>query len=90
MGSMKRTQVQLDDATYDLVRRRAFEDRRSISAVIRETLAAAFETGRKPATRLTDLSFVGSGRSSQRPGHPVSEHHDDALADATRAPAARR
>ena len=87
---MKRTQVQLDDATYDLVRRRAFEDRRSISAVIRETLAAAFATERKVAVRVGDLGFVGAGRSRQSPGEAVSEHHDDALAAVLSARRGRR
>ena len=87
---MKRTQVQLDDATYDLVRRRAFEDRRSMSAVIRETLAAAFAPERRVAVRVSDLGFVGAGRSRQPPGRPVSEHHDDALAAALSARGRRR
>ena len=87
---MKRTQVQLDDATYDMVRRRAFEDRRSMSAVIRETLAAAFATERKVAVRVGDLGFVGAGRSRQSPGEPVSEHHDDAFATALSGRGRRR
>jgi len=79
---MKRTQVQLDDVTYERVRRRAFEARRSISAVIRETLAAALDPDRPKITRPADLTFVGAGRSRQRPQRPVSEYHDAALAEA--------
>ena len=32
---MRRTQVQLDEATYDALRRKSFEERRSMAAVIR-------------------------------------------------------
>ena len=39
---MKRTQIQLDDATYEAVRRRAYEQNRSMASVVRETLAKAF------------------------------------------------
>jgi hypothetical protein len=31
---------------------------------------------------VSDLGFVGAGRSRQTPGQPVSVHHDDALAAA--------
>ena len=79
---MKRTQIQLDDATHAAVRQRAFEGRRSMSAVIRETLASALKVGRAPAATIEAFHFVGAGRSRQRRGRPVSERHDAALADA--------
>jgi hypothetical protein len=79
---MQRTQVQLDAETYAAVRQRAFDTRRSISAVVRDTLAAAFNVRPAQAAAIGDFRFVGAGRSSQRPGRPVSTYHDDALADA--------
>jgi hypothetical protein len=79
---MQRTQIQLDAETYAAVRQRAFDTRRSISAVVRDTLAAALSIRPAPAATIEDFRFVGAARSSQRPGRPVSAHHDDALADA--------
>jgi hypothetical protein len=78
---MQRTQIQLDPETYAAVRQRAFDTRRSISAVVRDTLAAALKVRTASAAAIEDFRFVGAGRSSQRPGRPVSVHHDDALAD---------
>ena len=84
--SMKRTQIQLDDATYEAVRRRAYEQNRSMASVVRETLAKAFgvESGvEKRKWTIEDFPFIGMGRDPDNPPDaPVSEHHDDALADA--------
>lgn len=79
---MQRTQVQLDPDTYAALRQRAFDTRRSISAVVRDTLAAALNVRPAQAAAIGDFRFVGAARSSQRPGRPVSVHHDDDLADA--------
>ena len=84
--SMKRTQIQLDDATYEAVRRRAYERNRSMSSVVREALAKAF--GVEPGAEerkwtIEDFTFIGMGSDrDNRPDAPVSENHDDALADA--------
>ena len=79
---MRRTQIQLDEETYQLARRRAYQQGKSLSAVVRETLADAF--GREPARRLAlkDFKSVGIGRSRQRALAPVSERHDEALSEA--------
>ncbi len=79
---MRRTQIQLDEQTYQLVRRRAYEQGKSLSAVVRETLAEAF--GQAPARRLAlkDFTSVGIGRSRQGALAPVSERHDEALVEA--------
>ena len=76
---MRRTQIQLDEQTYQLARRRAYQQGKSLSAVVRETLAEAL--GRAPAPRLAlkDFRSVGIGRSRQGSLAPVSERHDDAL-----------
>ena len=75
---MKRTQIQLDDATYEAVRRRAFDEGRSMASVVRESLARTFGTalpeGRKT---IKDFSFVGIGSDPNPPeGAPVSVEHD--------------
>lgn len=79
---MRRTQVQLDEQTYATLRRLAYERRRSISALVREMLAQSLGA-RKPRHRLTlgNFTFIGAGRSEQGKLSPVSERHDEALAD---------
>jgi len=37
--------------------------------------------GRRPRRTLKDFPFVGSGSSIQEKGRPVSEDHDEALAE---------
>jgi hypothetical protein len=79
---MKRTVIQFDEATYRKVKERAFYQRRSMSSVVRELVAKGLE-GRKKATpqRAEAFSFVGIGRSTQGRLAPVSERHDEALAE---------
>lgn len=79
---MQRTQVQLDAETYAAVRQRAFDTRRSISAIIRDTLAAALNVRPAQTATIENFRFVGAARASRRPARPVSVHHDDALAEA--------
>lgn len=74
---MKRIQIQLDEVTYEKVRRLAFLRRRSLAATIRDLLHR--ELGAPVGTpRRKALSFVGAG--SSRDPYPVSEEHDWALA----------
>jgi len=78
---MKRTQVQLKERTYSAIRRLAFEKGISISAVVRELLDEALglqKASKKPVTR--SFSFIGAGYSEQIDLAPVSERHDEALA----------
>ena len=80
---MKRTQIQLDEETYSIVKRLAYERGRSFSSVVRETLARSLTGGGgKRRTSSRQFPFVGAGRSVQRGRRPVSERHDAALADA--------
>lgn len=80
---MRRTQIQLDERTYKALRRRAYERGCSISAIVREILTRSLG-GRRPQKRLTlkDFPFIGAGRSDQGKLSPVSERHDEALAEA--------
>lgn len=80
---MKRTQIQLDERTYEILRRRAFERGCSISSYVREVLAYSLGTATdKPKRSIKDFGFIGAGRSRQGRLSPVSERHDDALAEA--------
>ena len=80
---MKRTQIQLDDETYAAVRRRAYEEQRSISSVVRDALREKLGTkkGKKRLT-LESFPFIGAGNTRQGKRAPVSERHDEALAEA--------
>ncbi len=78
---MKRTQIQLEEATYEILRRRAFEQGVSMAALLREALVDYL--GVKPEKRrsLREFGFVGSGESKQSELAPVSERHDEALTE---------
>ena len=78
---MKRTQLQLDEATYEALRGAAFDRGVSMAAVVRESLREYLAIDSATAWKLEDLSFVGSGRSSRTGLEPVSERHDEALAE---------
>jgi plasmid stability protein len=80
---MRRTQIQLDERTYETLRRRAFEKGCSVSSYVREVLAYALGTA-KAKRRLTigDFKFVGVASSRQGRLAPVSQRHDEALAEA--------
>ena len=83
---MKRTQIQLDEATYEAVRRKAFEQGRSMASVVRETLAEALGTADKSRHRkltIDDFTFIGMGRDANPPRDvPVSVDHDKWYAEA--------
>ncbi len=80
---MRRTQIQLDEETYETLRRRAFEKGCSISSMVRDLLAQSLRA-RKPKRKLAikDFTFIAAGRSRQGRLSPVSERHDEALAEA--------
>ena len=79
---MKRTLIQLDEDTHRRLRQRAFQKGQSISAVVREMVAAGLDSdpGRRRPVRIDQLASVRAGRSKQGPLAPVSVRHDDALA----------
>lgn len=79
---MKRTQVQLDEATYQLLRRMAFEKEISMAGLIREVLQEHLGTRPARRRRVEDFTFIGSGWSDDGSLEPVSERHDEALAEA--------
>ena len=83
---MKRTQIQLDEATYEAVRRKAFEQGVSMASVVRERLADALGTSRESKKRkltIEDFTFIGMGRDPNPPRDvPVSMDHDRWYAEA--------
>ncbi len=77
---MRRTQVQLDEATYRALKQKAFERGVSMSALLRELLREQLHPAPAPR-RLEGFRFIGSGQSEQGGLAPVSERHDEALAE---------
>lgn len=79
---MIRAHVQLDETTYRLARSKASDNGVSFASLVREALQQylARESG-NPLT-IEDLGFVGIGSSDQGNLSPVSERHDEALAEA--------
>jgi plasmid stability protein len=77
---MKRVQIQLDEEVYDLLRRRAFQEKRSVAGVIREIIRKDINPfGRSRSSQIKKFRFIGAGRSKQCTLKPVSERHDEAL-----------
>jgi hypothetical protein len=77
---MRRTQIQLDEATYQALKRKAFERGVSMSALLRELVRGQLIPARVPRS-LENFHFIGSGQSKQGRLAPVSERHDEALAE---------
>jgi plasmid stability protein len=77
---MKRAQIQLDEEVYDLLRRRAFQERRSVAGVIREIIRKGIiPSDRSRSSSVKDFRFIAAGRSKQGTLKPVSERHDEVL-----------
>ncbi len=73
---MIRMQIQLDPATRDALRRRAFEEGKSVSAVAREVLQKALLPPPAPGTRYDFSSIAGIIKGDFE---AVAENHDDYL-----------
>jgi hypothetical protein len=78
---MKRTQLQLEEATYEQLRSRAYSRGVSMASVIREALAEYLAPGSPRPRAMHDFSFIGSGRSEESALEPISERHDEVLAE---------
>ena len=76
---MKRTRLQLDEDTYQLVHTRALGLGISVAAMIQEILHQYFKAPDKSTPSLKDFTFIGSGSSAPTNLDPVSERHDEAL-----------
>ncbi len=77
---MKRAQIQLDEPTYQALRRRAYDQKKSMASVARALLSDALGVGPPKKLSMKDFPFVGCGTSDQGSLSPVSERHDEALA----------
>jgi len=77
---MKRAQIQLEEEVYDLLRHRAFKEKKSIAGVIREIVKKdIFQPNHHRTFSVKDFTFIGSGHSKQGRLKPISERHDEAL-----------
>jgi hypothetical protein len=77
---MRRIPIQIDDKTYEWLRKRSFEEKRSIASIVRECLDE--KSTARPKWTIKDFTFVGSGSSDDGDLAPVSENHDEAYAEA--------
>jgi hypothetical protein len=76
---MVRTQLQIDEKTYDALRVAAHNKRKSMSAVVREILHDYLEDSAETRSRpLQTFTFVSSGSSGRR---DISVRHDEALSE---------
>lgn len=83
--SVKRTQIQLEEHIYDSLRRRAFQEKKSVAGVIREIIEKELaHPGQAQPSSIQNFAFVAVDRSRQGGLKPVSEHHDEALEEALR------
>ena len=77
---MPKVEIELDDQTYQAVRRHASASGRTLSATLQHMLRAIFGIGEKqPVNSLSDFTFIGAGRSDQ--GGRGSEDHDIVLGE---------
>ena len=77
---MKRTQLQLDDDIYQILRTQAYEEGVSIAGLVRKILRQHLSQAPEKSRNLQDFSFIASGRSEMTDIDPISERHDEALA----------
>ena len=78
---MIRTQIQLDETTYALAKQRAYAENKSLAAVVRDALDQYLTPSAGQTGGLEGFTFIGSGQSKPGTLHPLSEKHDEALAE---------
>ncbi len=79
---MKRTQIQLDEVTHQLLKDRAYSENRSMASLIRDAVA---EYVAEPAVRKTsvrEFRFIGAGASPPDENGTVSTNHDSIFSEA--------
>lgn len=79
---MRKSRFPLDDATFEVLRRRALEKRASVASVGRDALAGSAGRAQPPAPTLADFGFIGAGSGEPPPGGPVSVRHHEFLDEA--------
>lgn len=80
-GNMKRTQIQLEEPTFEALRRIAFQKKISVAAVMREMIGMQVSPKQKSKLRLEDFTFIGSGRSRGKGAGSIAERHDEEFVD---------
>lgn len=78
---MKRTQIQLDENLFELLRHKAFREKRSFSSMAREAIQA-YVSPSVTQKRSYRFSFIASGKALKKTPYPVSEEHDRELSKA--------
>ena len=80
---MRRAQIQLEEETFEVLRQRALQEKKSIAGLIRELIdkEMALQSQKKPLSP-KDFRFIAAGKSLQGFLKPVSERHDQALEEA--------
>ncbi len=91
---MRRVEIRLDEATYALAQEKASAEGISFAAFVRKAVERQLApegralpnrrqsaSPRKKLPRVKDLTFIGSGRSKPSDPRPLSERHDEALAE---------
>lgn len=90
---MRRVEIRLEEATYALARQRASAEGISFAAFVRRAVERQLAPQGRQATvqnpspensqpvATKGFSFIGMGRSDQGNLSPVSERHDEALAE---------
>ena len=77
---MVRAQIQLDEETYEALRRRAFEKGVSMSAIVRAELAKALRVKEHKKYSKEDFSWIGAGRSRDGRAN-IAEKREKAVAE---------
>ena len=78
---MTHIQIQLDETTYVLAKRRACAENRSLDAIVGDALHQYLMPSAKQPVGLEGFTFIGSGQSRPGTPQPLSERHDEALAE---------
>ena len=78
---MIRTQIQLDETTHTLAKQRAYAENKSLAAVVREALTQYLAPTSRSTSGPEGFNFIASGRSKPGDPSPLSELHDEALAE---------
>ena len=79
---MKRTQIQLDDATYLSLKNRAQAENRSMASVVRDAVDRYLDGHPRKRLSLKDFAWIASGSSDPSDPRSGSVHHDDIFAEA--------
>lgn len=76
---MVRTQMQIDEPTYEKLRETAHRQRRSMSAVVRDILHEHLDrTAESRGIAGKTFHFISAGASGHR---DIAERHDEALSE---------